>query len=81
MNTMDRSNYPSMANGISMWKRDYTPGPLTQEEFCQFFDDGFVMKDDLLKRDQLESVIKSIENVVDELARDLYKAVRFHLCL
>lgn len=71
---MDRSHYPSIAKEISMWQRDYTPGPLTQEEFYQFFEDGFVIKHDLIKRDQLESVIKGVERTVEELAQDLHKA-------
>jgi len=49
---------------------------LTQEEFYQFFEDGFVIKQNLLKRDQLETTIHGIECVVDELAQELYQAVR-----
>jgi hypothetical protein len=73
---MDRSYYPPLSKEIASWQRDYTPGPLTQEEFFQFFEDGFVIKQNLLKRDQLETTIHGIERVVDELAQELYQAVR-----
>jgi hypothetical protein len=76
---VDRSYYPPLSKEIASWQRDYTPGPLTQDEFNQFFEDGFVIKHGLLKRDQLESVIHGIERVVDELAQELYRAVRISL--
>ncbi|CAF1351083.1 unnamed protein product [Rotaria sp. Silwood1] len=71
---IDRSYYSPLSNEIASWQRDYTPGPLTQNEFYQFFEDGFVIKHNLLQRDQLEPVIQSIERVVDELAQELYQA-------
>ncbi|CAF1597011.1 unnamed protein product [Adineta ricciae] len=71
---MDRSCYPPLSKDIAAWERDYESGPLTENEFKQFFEDGFVIKHDLLKRDQLESVIRGIERAVDELAQDLYRA-------
>ena len=39
--TMDRSYYPPLSKDIAAWRREYTPGPLTEEEFHQFFEDGF----------------------------------------
>lgn len=72
----DRTHYSPLSNDIAAWKRDYTPGPLTQDEFNQFFEDGFVIKHDLLKRDQLQSAIQGLEQLVDELAQNLYKAVK-----
>jgi hypothetical protein len=74
--SIDRSYYPPLAKEIASWQRDYTPGPLTQDEFYQFFEDGFVIKHNLLKKDQLESAIHGVEGVVDELAQELYQAVR-----
>lgn len=79
--SVDRSYYPPLSKEIESWQRDYTPGPLTEEEFRQFFEDGFVIKHNLIKHDQLESVIHSIEGVVDELAQELHQAVRFFLLL
>ena len=73
--SIDRSYYSPLSNEIASWQRDYTPGPLTRDEFYQFFEDGFVIKHDLLKQDQLESVIRGIERLVDELAQELYQAV------
>jgi hypothetical protein len=74
--SIDRSYYPPLAKEIASWQRDYTPGPLTQDEFYQFFEDGFVIKHNLLKKDQLESAIHGVEGVVDELAQELYQAVK-----
>ncbi|CAF0804958.1 unnamed protein product [Rotaria sp. Silwood1] len=66
--------YPPLSTEIASWQREYTPGPLTEDEFRQFFEDGFVIKRDLLTRDLLESAIHGIEKVVDEVAQDLFKA-------
>jgi hypothetical protein len=77
--SVDRSHYLPLSKDIASWQRDYTPGPLTQDEFYQFFEDGFVIKHGLLKRDQLESVIHGLERVVDELAQELYRAVKISL--
>jgi hypothetical protein len=77
--SVDRSYYTPLSKEISSWQRDYTPGPLTQDEFYQFFEDGFVIKHGLLKRDQLESVIHGLERVVDELAQERYRAVKISL--
>jgi hypothetical protein len=74
--SVDRSQYPPLSKEIASWQRDYTLGPLTQEEFYQFFEDGFVIKHNLLQRDQLESAIHGVERVVDDLAQELYHAVR-----
>ena len=40
---------------------------------------GFVMKRHLLEKEQLQTVIDGIERVVDELAQELYQAVRIFL--
>jgi hypothetical protein len=74
--SIDRSYYPPLSKEIASWQRDYTPGPLTQDEFYQFFEDGFVVKHGLLKEDQLKSAIHGIEKVVDELAQELYQGVK-----
>ncbi|CAF0803587.1 unnamed protein product [Adineta steineri] len=72
--SMDRSYYPPLSKEIASWQHNYIPGPLTQDEFYQFFEDGFVVKHNLLKQDQLQSTIHGIERVVDELAQELYQA-------
>jgi hypothetical protein len=73
--TIDRSYYPPLSKDIAAWRREYTPGPLTEEEFHQFFEDGFVLKRDLFQKDELQPVIDGIERVVDDLAQELYQAV------
>lgn len=75
--SIDRSHYPPLAKEIQSWQRDYTPGPLTEEEFYRFFEDGYLMKSNLLPPDQLKSVVDSVARVVDDLAKELYEAVRF----
>lgn len=72
----DDSFYSPFSNEVAAWRREYTPGPLTEDEFNQFFEAGFVIKKNLLQREQLDPVIKSIEGVVDEVAQKLYQAVR-----
>ncbi|CAF1310839.1 unnamed protein product [Adineta steineri] len=72
--SMDRSYYPPLSKEIASWQHNYIPGPLTQDEFYQFFEDGFVVKHNLLKQDQLQSTIHGIERVVDEMAHELYQA-------
>ena len=72
----DRSHYPPLAKEIASWQREYTPGPLTEEEFYQFFEDGFLIKYNLFQPEQLKPVTDSIERVVDDLAQELYQAVR-----
>ncbi|CAF2889377.1 unnamed protein product [Rotaria sp. Silwood2] len=70
--------YPPLSIEIASWQREYTPGPLTKDEFRQFFEDGFVIKHDLLTHDLLESTIHGIEKVVDEVAQDLFRADKIH---
>lgn len=74
--SIDRSHYPPLAKEIESWQRGYTPGPLTEEEFYQFFQDGFVIKNNLFQPEQLKPVVDSIGRVVDDLAQELYQGVR-----
>ena len=74
--SIDRSHYPPLAKEIEAWQRDYTPGPLTEEEFYQFFEDGFLIKNNLFQPEQLKSVVDSIARVVGDLAQELYQGVR-----
>lgn len=64
-----------ISEDISCWKRDYTPGPLSEKEFEQFFHEGFVIKYDLFTPETLQPVIESIDRLVDELAEQLFQAV------
>lgn len=65
-----------LSEDVARWKRDYSTGPLTEEEFDKFFRDGFVVKKDILNEEILQSVKKSIEQTVDLLAKELFQAVK-----
>ncbi|EGD83021.1 hypothetical protein PTSG_12054 [Salpingoeca rosetta] len=59
---------------VDAWKGPYTPGPLTEAEFEQFFTDGFVLKRDILTPDLLHAAQGEVEKEVDEVARALFAA-------
>ncbi|CAF1179707.1 unnamed protein product [Didymodactylos carnosus] len=78
---LDRSFYPPLSSDILSWIREFTPGPLTPDELNQFYEDGFVLKPNLLTKEQLDSVINGLERLVDELAQELFKAGKINdLC-
>lgn len=72
---VDRSYYPPLAEDIATWERPFTPGPLTENEYEQFFHDGFVVKNNILPEQQLKDVISGIEKAVEEVAQELFQAV------
>lgn len=45
---------------IEGWERPYTEGVLTKAELEQYWRDGYVVKRDLLSKEQLQPVIDSI---------------------
>ena len=45
---------------IEGWQRPYTEGVLTKEELEHYWREGYVVKKDLLTKEQLEPVIESI---------------------
>jgi len=59
---------------VSAWRRPYTPGPLTEQEFGQFWTNGFVLKHKLFVPQELSPVCKSVDHLVDLVARNLYAA-------
>ena len=72
---VDRSYYPPLGADVAAWQRPYTAGPLTEDEYEQFFQDGFVVKHNVLSDEQLKSVIAGIERTVEEVAQELFQAV------
>jgi hypothetical protein len=46
---------------IEGWERPYSEGVLTKAELEQYWREGYVVKKDLLTREQLQPVIESIE--------------------
>lgn len=51
----------AQAAGVSGWRRPYTPGPLTEAEFKQYWDQGHVIKQGLLTQDDLNPCYAAIE--------------------
>ncbi len=45
---------------MKSWRRPYTEGVLTREELQQYWDEGFLVKKDLLTVEQLEPVKDAI---------------------
>lgn len=44
------------------WRRPYSPGPLTEQEFDQYWTDGFVIKHGVLSLEQdIQPCLKAIE--------------------
>lgn len=45
---------------MKSWRRPYTEGVLTEEELQQYWEEGFVIKEGLLPKEQLENVKNAI---------------------
>ena len=73
---LDRSYYPPLSADVAAWQRPYTSGPLTEDEYEQFFQDGFVIKHNILTEEQLQGAIAGIAKAVDQLAHELFDGVR-----
>eukprot|EP00878_Enallax_costatus_P033667 GHUV01037211.1.p1 GENE.GHUV01037211.1~~GHUV01037211.1.p1 ORF type:complete len:250 (+),score=60.86 GHUV01037211.1:258-1007(+) len=57
------------------WRRPYSPGPLTEHEFNQYWEDGFVIKRGLLsKQHDIEPCLRAIEDIVEGVASKLASA-------
>eukprot|EP00045_Choanoeca_perplexa_P007279 m.64590 g.64590 ORF g.64590 m.64590 type:complete len:398 (+) comp14008_c0_seq1:42-1235(+) len=59
---------------VDKWRQPYTTGPLTKDEFEQFYEDGYVIKHNLFNAEELEPAISSIKEMVDSVANDLFEA-------
>jgi hypothetical protein len=46
---------------MKSWRRPYTEGVLTEEELQQYWEEGFVVKEGLLPKEQLENVKNAIK--------------------
>lgn len=51
-------------HGPAFWRRPYSPGPLTEAEFEQYWDQGYVIKRGLLTQDDIQPCLKAIERCV-----------------
>ena len=59
---------------IEGWQRPYTEGVLTKEELEHYWREGYVVKKDLLPKEQLEPVIESINRCCSATDPGTYKA-------
>jgi len=62
------------ATSIKGWTRPHTPGLLTAKELQQYFEEGYVIKHNVLTSQDLQPCIQSVNEMVDELATGLHKA-------
>ncbi|KAL4452431.1 hypothetical protein ABPG75_008093 [Micractinium tetrahymenae] len=58
------------------WVRPWSPGLLSPEELEQYWRDGFVVKNNVFKPEELRPVMEAIDRMVDELAQRLLAAGR-----
>ena len=62
------------ANGLGRLKLPYTPGPLTAEEFAQYWEQGFLIKQGLIDSQLLRNARHAIDAEVDVIAETLHNA-------
>lgn len=62
------------ATGLSRLRLPFTPGPLTAEEFAQYWEQGFLIKQGLTDSQLLRNARDAIDAEVDVVAEALYKA-------
>lgn len=62
------------ATGLGRLKLPFTPGPLTEEEFAQYWEQGFLIKQGLTDAQILRNARDAIDAEVDIVAEALYKA-------
>eukprot|EP00042_Codosiga_hollandica_P030584 m.178680 g.178680 ORF g.178680 m.178680 type:complete len:365 (+) comp53396_c0_seq1:3-1097(+) len=60
----------------SGWRIPYTSGPLSREEFEQYFEEGFVLKKDVFRERDLSDTITAIQGLVDDIALRLHRGGR-----
>ncbi|CAL5220437.1 g2452 [Coccomyxa viridis] len=65
---------PSTKPVLEQWRQPYRDGVLSKEEMEQYWNEGFLLKHDLIPTELLESVKESISRTVDRVAQQLYKA-------
>ncbi|GAQ78590.1 hypothetical protein KFL_000150440 [Klebsormidium nitens] len=71
LGTMDAPETPCL---IDRWRRPYTPGLFTPEEFEQYWTLGFVLKKDVFAPEELEPAREAVNRGVADIADDLFKA-------
>ena len=64
----------SPANGLGRLKLPFTPGPLTAEEFAQYWEQGFLIKKGLTDLQLLRNARDAIDAEVDVVAEALHNA-------
>jgi hypothetical protein len=59
---------------MAAWRREYTPGPFTPEEFEQFFTQGYVIKRNVVPLAEIQPAVDSVAALVDAIATKLFNA-------
>lgn len=62
------------ATGLGRLRLPFTPGPLTAEEFAQYWEQGFLVKQGLTDSQLLRNARDAIDAEVDVVAEALYQA-------
>lgn len=62
------------ANGLGRLKLPFTPGPLTAEEYAQYWKQGFLIKQGLTDTQLLRNARDAIDAEVDVVAEALHNA-------
>ena len=60
--------------GADRWRLPYTAGPLSEDEYSAYWQNGFLVKAGLLNEQLLRPVRDAIDAEVDVIAESLYKA-------
>lgn len=61
LGTTDAPDMPSL---VDRWRRAYTPGLFTPEEFEQYWTLGYVLKNDVFAPEELEPARKAVNRYV-----------------
>jgi hypothetical protein len=59
---------------VDGWKKPYIPGLLNKQELEAFWEDGFVIKHNVLTKEELDDPIRDINQLVGKLAAELKEA-------
>jgi hypothetical protein len=60
----DPGTAAAAAAGPASWIRPYSPGPLTEAEFEQYWQQGYVVKQGLLTQQEVDPCLEAIERCV-----------------
>lgn len=65
-----------LTQNVATWHRNYdktAKGPLSSDQIEQYYYDGYVIIDNIIPAKNIKDCLKACDDMVDELANDLYK--------